>query len=66
VIVWRITRYASLKKEIEDARSIERLNFLAWIIKEDTKSGCDWVKQTNLKELREIWKQKREELERQK
>lgn len=55
-----------MKIEIEKAKSIERLDFLAWIIKEDTKSGCEWIKQTNLKELRETWKQKREELKRQK
>ena len=45
-------------EEIENAKSIERLKFLAWVIREDTKSGCEWIYSVNLEELREAWKQK--------
>ena len=47
-------------EEIENAKSIERLKFLAWVIREDTKSGCEWIYSVNLEELREAWKQKNE------
>ena len=47
-------------EDIQNAKSIERLNFLAWVISEDTKSGCEWIYSVNLEELREAWKQKNE------
>ncbi len=51
---------------IKSAKSIERLNFLAWVIKEDIKSGCEWIYFVNLEELREAWKTKKNELKRRK
>ena len=45
-------------EDIKNAKSIERLKFLAWVIREDTKSGCEWIYSVNLDELREAWKQK--------
>lgn len=55
-----------MKEEIKNAKSVERLNFLKWVIRDDIQSCCDWIQNVDLDELREIWKQKREELERQK
>ena len=55
-----------MKKEIENAKSIERLKFLAWVISEDTKSGCEWIYSVNLEELREAWKNRKIELKRRK
>ena len=52
--------------DIQNAKSIERLNFLAWVISEDTKSGCEWIYSVNLEELREAWKNKKIELKRRK
>ena len=53
-------------EDIQNAKSIERLNFLAWVISEDTKSGCEWIYSVNLEELREAWKQKKIGLKRRK
>lgn len=55
-----------MMERIKAAKSIERLNFLAWVIKEDTKSGCEWIYSVNLEELREAWKTKKNELKRRK
>ena len=54
-------------ERIKAAKSIERLNFLAWVIKEDCRDDIFWTRDKNhIKELREIWKKKQNELTRQK
>ena len=53
-------------EQIKAAKSIERLNFLAWVIKEDCKDNIFWtIDKNHINELREAWKIKREELTRQ-
>lgn len=52
-----------MKHEIEKAKSIERLEFLKWVIKQDIENGCDWTQEKALiEELRKLWKQKQQEL----
>jgi len=52
---------------IKSAKSIERLNFLAWVIKEDCKDNIFWTRDKNhINELREEWTKKQNELIRQK
>ena len=49
-------------ERIKSAKSIERLNFLAWVIKEDCKAGCDWTREIDLDELRSEWSKRKEVL----
>lgn len=52
-----------MKHEIEKAKSIERLEFLRWVIKEDITNNCDWTQDKALiEELRKLWKKKQQEL----
>lgn len=55
-----------MKEEINQARSIERLYFIAEIIRIDYQEKADWTEEYNLNELRKLWKNKMEELEEKK
>ena len=51
-----------MKHEITKAKSIERLEFLRWVIKEDIENGCDWTREIDLDELRSEWSKRKEVL----
>lgn len=52
-----------MEESITKAKSIERLEFLKWVIKQDLASGCKWTQDKALiEELRKLWKKKQQEL----
>ena len=52
-----------LIESIQSAKSIERLRFLAWVIRCDQEHGFDWSKdQGYMEQVRQEWKTKREQL----
>ena len=52
------------KTQIETARSVERLDFLRWIIQDDTKTCQQYTKnEPFIDELRELWIHRKREIE---
>ena len=48
--------------EIQNAQSIERLNYLADIIKFDADHGSEYALEPHVKQVREAWAKRRGEL----